>query len=172
MADYDALRQQMFSLRDGVPDWHHPKSWKVQLEKADAAYIVITAPAARLTIVELIDAESINKWIVRWEIFSKGEQSQRGEIVMNARQLCAAFALTEKWEDSDQWWTGAYQEIASAEGMYFRYDRWLNIPGPGTGKDGDPNISICLDAEMKKAITYMILEAEEQNNRQLSFNFW
>lgn len=171
MPTQSALRQQMFGLRDGIPDWHHPKSRQMQLEKADDSCVVIMAPAARLEIIEMLDAETIHKWIVRWEIFFREERGTRGEIVMTASQLCAAFALNERSEGSDHWLANSYQEIASLEGMYFRYDRWLNIPGPGTGKDGDPNISVCLTDDMKKSITDMVLEAEEQNDRQLSFDF-
>lgn len=171
MPSQSIFRQLPFGLSDGIPDWHHPQSYRIHLEKADSSHVVIQAPAARFTIVELLDADTIYKWIARWEILFSEGTGTRSEIVMSAQDLCEAFALNEHTECEGRWWANPHQDIASRKGVYFRYDRYLNIPGPGTGQDGDPNISIFLTAEIKKAVTHLVLEAEEQNTRQISFDF-
>ena len=168
------MHHPSFGLRDNIPEWHNPRSREMRLEKADSSHVSISGPTSRLIIVELLDllgAEVTSKWIVRRELYSEEEWLTRDEITMDARQLCDAFGLNDKPEYEDQWGDTAYEHTAFEAGRYFRYDQYLNIPNPGTGEDGDPNISILITDDMKHAIAAMVLEGLEQNFCQLSFGF-
>jgi hypothetical protein len=41
-------------------------------------------------------------------------------------------------------------------GVYIRYGRFLNIPGPGTGDDGDANLSIYINDSIKEAVEKLL----------------
>lgn len=151
-----------------VPGWHHPSSWNMSVEKADSSQVIISSPTACLTITE-IPQKPDYAWTVTWEIFFTIEDGVRNEVAMSAAGLCAAFALNENEEHYDYWLEDLPR--ISVQGGFFREGPFLNIPHPGTGKDGDPNISLLITEEIKKAITALVLEAQHYVSRQLSFNF-
>lgn len=151
-----------------VPGWHHPSSGKMQVEKADSSQVVISAPKACLTITEIPQGPDFI-WTVKWEIFFTIEHGVRNEVVMSAQELCAAFALNENEDDYDDWLEDLPR--VSVAGKFFREGPFLNIPHPGIGKDGDPNISVLITGEIKKAVTGLVLEAQYYASRQLSFDF-
>lgn len=45
------------------------------------------------------------------------------------------------------------------QGIFIRWRDFMNIPGPGTGGDGDANISVMITGEIKEAIKTILGEA-------------
>lgn len=45
-----------------------------------------------------------------------------------------------------------FEQVIGRSGYFLRADDFLNIPCPGTGRDGDPNISIEIDVAMRDAV--------------------
>ncbi len=157
MAFYSPTRwRMMFGLCDGIPEWHHRHSRKMRLEKAHASSVTITASAAQLIVTERAGAPEGDQWVVTWQIiFRTG--GVRGRIIMNAMELCGAFGLNDLPSEGECWLADEDHDAVAIPGKYFRYGDYLNIPGPGTGNDDDPNISVLLSPDIKKAITEMVM---------------
>lgn len=49
------------------------------------------------------------------------------------------------------------QEAPTKQGAFIRYGNFLNIPSPGTGHDGDPNISILIDGPIRRAVRQLLI---------------
>lgn len=49
------------------------------------------------------------------------------------------------------------KNTADVSGKFYRKGRCLNIPGMGTGQDGDANVSILVTSEIKKAIQEILM---------------
>lgn len=79
-----------------------------------------------------------------------------GQVEMDSCQLAAAFGLSDESGDFGDWLIERYRADSAEQRLWIRYGNQLNIPGPGTGHDGDPNISIELDGDIKKAVVAII----------------
>jgi hypothetical protein len=59
-------------------------------------------------------------------------------------------------EESGEWLLDRYGGDSAAQGFYIRWRNCLNIPCPGTGHDGDPNISVTLSDDIKEAVRQLL----------------
>jgi hypothetical protein len=140
------------------PSWWHHHGIKMRLSnlsKLEEGLLVIeTGSCARLK-VEKHEHMDGHFWLVHWTIDFSLIESVKGEIAMSDDTLASAFGLLEiKPEYS--WMTKRFMAESCKQGKFIRVENYVNIPGPGTGHDGDPNISIFLDQEMKDAVEKMI----------------
>lgn len=84
-----------------------------------------------------------------------------GSIVMSRADLARAFGLINGYGVGFSH-SGAgllemgYELDAASQGKYVRLGNYLNIPHPGTGLVGDPNVSVQIKAEMKSAIQALL----------------
>lgn len=142
----------------GKPEWFHHHGFKMSLETCDTEtpLVVISATAARLEITHspLFEKDS-HPWFVSWRVVQyrpRGEQVD-GKTSMKPEELRAAFGLTDdQFGEGHKWLIERYGATTAVQREFIRYKDFLNIPGPGTGHDGDPNISIVLDPRIKKAV--------------------
>lgn len=71
---------------------------------------------------------------------------------MSKDNFKAAFGLRDGWcPEGGSGLICAYGGEAAFQGQFIRWKEFLNIPGPGTGHDGDPNISLQLSGEIVEA---------------------
>jgi len=117
-----------------------------------SSVIKLEGSAAELMIVKL-DAGS---WQVEWEVRQSQLEVFRGRVIMKDEQLRRAFDDRPYPLDlglsGNQWLFQQYECDAADQGFFIRSGDYLNIPGPGTGHDGDPNISIEIDADIRRAV--------------------
>ena len=86
---------------------------------------------------------------------------------MSTKNLRCAFGLSDE-EDYDgsratflPWRNTNIERYGGTcfyQGVFLRYEYFLNIPGPGTGNDGNPNISVELDDGIKNAVRQLLGE--------------
>ncbi|MBI2476558.1 hypothetical protein HYV72_00115 [Candidatus Uhrbacteria bacterium] len=58
-------------------------------------------------------------------------------------------------------WASELQEGVEYLNVFIRLGNYLNIPGKGTGRDRDPNVSILLDPDITRAVQQLIENAPQ-----------
>lgn len=145
---------------NGFPDWFHHHGLKMRLKQLNEVdhVLVIKGSAATIIIKQVDGAPFTGKeWAVNWEVI----QSMPDEIVRGCRrfrneELAAAFALTDKSGEFGLWIIDRFGADSAEQGKYIRWRDFLNIPCPGTGNDGDPNVSIDIDGKIQDAVLMLL----------------
>ena len=130
--------------------WHHHGS-KMRLASCDLnnLLLVIEGSAASVRISRRAVGPG---WILKWEVRQSQIDKVNGVIQTQTDRLRAAFGLTDDTDESGDWLIYRYGAESASQGEYIRWERFLNIPCPGTGHDGDPNVSIEIDDEIREAV--------------------
>ena len=84
-----------------------------------------------------------------------------GSVVMSHADLARAFGLVNGFGHGFSHGGAALRDMgyeldAASQGKYVRLGDYLNIPHPGTGLVGDPNVSVQLTAEMKSIVQTLL----------------
>jgi hypothetical protein len=133
--------------------WHrHGSKLRVSLLNTSEKILVLKSVAASLDI--RLTAEA-GFWCVTWYIKNSQTESVRGNMIFNTDFLEAAFGL-RKLLDPSPVWMEKYNADVGRQGRFIRKCYFLNIPGPGTGHDCDPNISIEVTEEIRNAVKLLI----------------
>lgn len=121
------------------PSWYHYNGVKISQIGINSA----NSPTRKVLILGSktvgikIHRDPQGGYLIKYEIHHPSDTPTTwGKISMSEIEIQKAFGLSGKCNGEDE------QQIP---GKYIKHGRYLNIPGPGTGKDGDPNISIYLD---------------------------
>lgn len=132
-----------------LPTWWSPKGDKMQVTSRDikkGTLEISNGNVAKLRIRSLTG----QKWRVSWTIHQVSGQVF-GYFHADRQMLEVAFLVTiivpEKMQNESR-----FEGQAFVQGSFIRCGRWLNIPHPGTGSQGDPNISIFVSNEMRDAV--------------------
>ncbi len=94
-------------------------------------------------------------WRVRWIIKHHGRDHIDGKYILDTEEMRAAFDLGETTIPKIH--TAAdfarrYGADVGVSGKFIRKGVYLNIPCPGTGCEGDPNMSIKLTSYIQRPI--------------------
>lgn len=134
------------------PWWWHHHGIGMRLRETDliAGKIVIAGSAAEV----IIARGSSDSYSVDWKVihYEPIQEQASGRVWMNRWQLSVAFGLEDWVDEFSEWLIDRYGGTVACRGTFLRYEKYLNIPCPGTGYDGDPNVSIMLDEEIKEAV--------------------
>ena len=147
----------------GIPIWCHHHCGKMGIEKTESSLLKLAGSAAFLEIVNPTLFSGKRYCKVLWEILFAVEEKVNGQVLFSDAHLRAAFGLSNEMKVSSDWLLEKYGGDVAAQGCFIRYQQFLNIPGPGTGNDGDPNISIENNEEMKNAIAALLLTKSVAN---------
>jgi hypothetical protein len=145
-----------------VPDWWSPKGFEMHLAYRDDQRIVIERTILVKNVrrsvarIEVERADGLG-WIVVWRIdFPNGVEFSAGKRIMTDQDLAAAFGLDDYIAPNSEEMAGVWDLSAAKQGCFVRQEEFLNIPCRGTGDDGDPNISLEITTEIKKAISALL----------------
>ena len=132
----------------GGPIWwhHHGSKMKIAAQGRCNDLLLLQGSAAEL----LIKKHQTN-WLVTWKIIQGPQTIISGAAIFPNKELLAAFGGHYDTPSHSAWLINRYGGSAAHQGLFIRFQNWLNIPCPGTGNDGDPNISIELGTEMLKS---------------------
>lgn len=139
------------------PVWYHTRGSKIGVEKFDDRnkLLVLSGSAACVRITRC--ARTVDEgWYVDWEVRYSQQEKAGGRIVLSSPELSAAFGLTAETGEWSGWLIQRFGADSAKHGRYIRWEKFLNIPSPGTGRDGDPNISIYLREEIQHAIQQLL----------------
>ena len=142
------------------PFWWHSHGIKVKMQKrsGNAGPIEFTSGAASLRISESlkITRGAGGGYLVDWQIKNSLSVGVSGSVFFTEKELRQAFGLTDEITESEGGLLEEFGGTTASVGTFIRYKEWLNVPCPGTGRDGDPNISLKIDDEIKKEIERFI----------------
>lgn len=144
-------------IRDSNPAWHNPKSFNLNLVAVGLFKdsMLLQGSAAELRVTKQQKGEG---WILEWGICSAYSEV-KGKVYLDRHEFQAAFGLSDTLFDKQNhsdWWTVKYGADVGYQGKFIRLRDMLNIPGPGTGLDGDPNISIYVTAKIQDAVSSLL----------------
>ena len=106
-------------------------------------------------------------WYLEWVIIHSSQERVDGKVMMSTDALKSAFVFADTTSRGSRWLIERYGGEVAEQGKFIRWKNFLNIPGPGTGQDGDPNISIFLDDVIKNSVfnlIYPTLTSEERRH--------
>jgi hypothetical protein len=133
----------------GKPVWwnHHGTKMRLKAQGILNDFAIIQSSAA-----ELIIKREKTYWRLEWRIGHGVEGMASGCAIFSNDDLLQAFGLLPIMGEYGEWLVARYGGTTASQFKYIRYQNWLNIPCPGTGHDGDPNVSIELNQEIKDAV--------------------
>ena len=118
-------------------------------------FLVIAGSAARVRITRR--AATVDEgWFVDWEVVQSQQAKVNGRVVLTSDELRAAFGLSDDSGTFGDWLIERFGADSASQGKYIRWKNFLNIPCPGTGHNGDPNVSIHFDEEIQNAVRQLL----------------
>jgi hypothetical protein len=96
------------------------------------------------------------RWLAKWSIIQGPKAQVVGQVLLDSKDLSSAFGLSEETGPLSRWMLSECGANSASQGKFIRSGDFLNIPGPGTGHDGDPNISILIQGKMQDAVRRLI----------------
>ncbi len=140
----------------GVPYWWSSKGFKFSVKSFSkrSKKLILACSAGKIVISKSKDMEDY--WNLSWEIVFCAGSKVNGNLFFRTEVLKAAFCLTNKTYEYSDDLIKTFGGESAYQGHYIRWKNFLNIPCPGTGYQGDPNISIYVDEEIKKAVNELL----------------
>lgn len=137
------------------PVWWHHHATKMRVVAFGLCKDVLVIQGS---VAELVITRKGASWLVTWKVVQGPEQHTIGQALFSDIDLLVAFGLRLGIDNSrcSRWLIERYGGTAARQGKYIRYKNHLNIPCPGTGHDGDPNISIDVDEGMQEAVRQLV----------------
>ncbi|MDD4901716.1 MAG: hypothetical protein PHE24_01115 [Patescibacteria group bacterium] len=138
------------------PDWWHSHGDEMRITNfiRENGYLAIGGRAEQLTISKNFTE---NYYDVAWRVVHGPSEIVTGCRIMKKESLQNAFGLIEATIDNQsQWLINHYGGDAAEQAKFIRDHNYLCIPCPGTGRDGDPNISIKLNKKIKQAVAKLL----------------
>ncbi len=144
-------------VQNNIPEWWHPHGTKMAVGSFDPANRVLTLESSAAVIIiqpAKILGPTKYDWHVLYRISYGSDTRFEGRVWMNAAELRAAFGLrcVCDFGSRNQWLVDEYGADFAVQGKFIRWSDFLNIPGPGTGHDGDANVSIKVHTNIIHAV--------------------
>ena len=119
--------------------------------------VTIVSAVARVVITAASMTPSPSEiFYIKWEIRHSASLSVEGRVAFTREELKAAFAISEESGEWGDELIRRYGADSAEAGKFIRWRNFLNIPCPGTGEDGDPNVSLEVNDKMKEAIKELV----------------
>ncbi len=165
------------------PTWWHEGGAKLQRtdkpiitpDKFTPSYgMSFESPAACLSVHTSLGSGS--DWRINWIVKTyQGHVGYEAPRVKGSRdfsdlEVAEAFGLTNDFsslEDSDAELVARYNATIARTGRFIRAGNYLNVPGPGTGLDGDANLSFYLTAGVKNTVRELFTAFIEGYNERI-----
>lgn len=140
------------------PIWWYHHGFKLMVTNCDIPNRCVVFATNTASIRFTQRAMTVDEgWFVDWMIRYGQQDQMSGRIVLSTRDLLIAFDLeVPKEAESDSVLTRRFDAEVARQGRYIRTGPFLNIPGPGTGSDGDPNMSIYLEKSIRVAMDKLL----------------
>ena len=139
-------------VRPGIPEWWNQHGHKAQVTHSYKEIKTLTISSTAMSVDINQHPKKKGLWRVRWRIDYSMSEMTRGEVYFSSEELESAFGLSEKSGESGNWLIERFGGDVAGQGKFIRWKDFLNLPCPGTGHDGDPNVSIFLDDKMKECV--------------------
>jgi len=154
-----------------VPKWwyHHGDKMRLTRLSEDLQSFTLEGSAAKLEVAYAEFSEDCKGFLVSWEVRLSRNEKVNGTVFFTSETLLAAFGLADHHSMSGYcpWLIKEYGGTVAYQARFIRWKQYLNIPHPGTGHNGDPNISIEIDKQIQDAALALFGEYEHQEAKNL-----
>lgn len=135
------------------PDWWHSHGMKLHLNRAETNLEQVTLGSSTTRLIISRNEDSLNlPWNIQWAVLHFYGETAAGNRKVNHETLLTAFGFNNGTPQGSEWLINKYGGTCAEQGAFLRYKQFLNIPCPGTGNDGDPNLSLFLDTNIQQAV--------------------
>lgn len=122
------------------PSWYHCNGGKISqigINSANSPTRKVLILGSKTVGIKIHRDPQGTGYLIKYEIHHPSDTPTTwGKISMSEIEIQKAFGLSGECNGEDE------QMVPE---KFIRQGRYLSIPGPGTGNDGDPNVSIYLD---------------------------
>ncbi len=128
-------------MTPSAPEWWHPKGRGMAVIPQDPAanfFRLLNPERAEVFVFPRENSRS-TCWL-RWKVIHPYGDTG-GRFHLRREELQDIFGLAADWRASER----------SSEHRFFRQGPFLNIPGKGSGRDGDPFLSVFITDEIRSA---------------------
>ena len=142
-----------------VPNWWHRRGNKVLFIDCDLELgaLALASNVASFKIRKITTKDD-KHWRIEWRVVQSPTEYSSGVVLFTDEQLAVAFKLKPmKTSGHDHQLSNRYDGDRAIPGKFIGCEDYLNVPCPGTGQDGDPNISILVTEEMRKAVASLLI---------------
>ena len=141
------------------PWWYHRDGFKIHHEKTEPGPVVYLASSASWIEIHPFHAKGWKPdlWNVKWHVKFSRYEAASGNCIFSTEKLECAFGLREDFsiaqlrEESTRI-VKEYGGSVASSGLFIRWHNYLTIPGPSTGHDHAPAVSILLNDGIKRTI--------------------
>lgn len=141
----------------GIPNWCHHHGSKMRVEEfSKGNYLLVIAGSAASVRITRRAKTVDEEWFVEWEVVQSQQAKVNGRAFFASDDLRAAFGLSQESGEFGDWLIEQFGADSASQGKFIRWKNFLNIPCPGTGHDGDPNVSIHIDDDVQNAIRQLL----------------
>lgn len=151
------------------PIWWHPGGINIEIESLSDNSVHLKSRFVRLSFIKEYASQGV---IIEWHIHSLldshalEKHHYQGKMSFDMPTAAAAFGMVDLCHRSSAWMIDFYGAQAARQGFFIRYGDYLSIPGPGTGRDGDSNLSLFLEPDIKEWFLKLLPQSTE--SRQIS----
>ncbi|OGY29452.1 MAG: hypothetical protein A3F35_01055 [Candidatus Woykebacteria bacterium RIFCSPHIGHO2_12_FULL_45_10] len=161
MQDPTHWRQPILTHGCDYPIWFRRDGLEMQIlatSNPQQGRLLIEGAGGYLEIWPIKAAKDSPQWGLRWKVGQSVPFRIEGSLVFTDQELSAAFGLIDYVEQEPDclWVINQFGGNSTAAGKFLRWKEFLNIPGPGTGRAGDPNLSVRITQEMKDAVLQLL----------------
>jgi hypothetical protein len=137
---------------EAAPSWFCAgHKFTIQIEDEKNHLLSLRNGSAHLSIMPAGDAGWLMKYHNNLSAESDGLSSfLEGRVYLDTSAIRSVFGLPPQNR------TEEHQDEARIRSQFIRSGNFLNVPGPGSGQEGDANISIYITQEIKDAVMRLL----------------
>ncbi len=148
----------------GIPDWFHHHGSKIDwigFNDANSVRktLLLGSSAVEIAITKDLTglAREPDGWLLTYKINHSTQSFSSGTIWLSLEDLLTAFGFSDVYDpEYGQPIINRCGGEVAYQGRYLRYEKFLNLPGPGHANDGDPNVSIYITKKIQVAVDELI----------------
>lgn len=152
-----------------LPEWFNPVEC-LAIEGGERSALEVTenevifrSPHAELHIQRGETRSCTRYYSIEWKVIHACGEEASGRSVFPEELVLAAFGLGDiELPPCARFLVEQYDSNIGAQGRFIRKGNFLNIPCPGTGKAGDPNLSLFITDRIQNCVkTFLQHEPED-----------
>ncbi len=146
----------------GHPQWFHHHGRKAHILEESQQKLTLGTEVCWVSLEKAVGPNCIR---VRWGMvhnIGEGAGENGGYRSFSIQDVELSFGMSDGQGKFQALLDQQFGCTTANQGLFIRWENYLNIPGPGIGHDGDANISIHLDDEMVRAARRFVANCSNQ----------
>jgi hypothetical protein len=149
----------------GIPVWWHKNAFDFSTKVVGLKLQLSSPNAIRISIIHVDKLKAypgMSGWRLDYAIYRNEEWFVKGRIELTTDELRSAFGIINVTDQKSEWLLERYGGSSASVGKWIRWQYFLNLPGPGTGEDGDANVSVNAGVCVREAVNAFIQKHDKR----------